>query len=421
MIRRVNDQFGFIRDKSMLPEFFCKPANLMLALVLAIWQFGLNPTVLAEQDDYYPSQRSWMATNAGSENISLFVFRDRNGNGRYDPGEYPMANVAVNLFRPDGSRVVRRSNRYGFVNFVNSLTIPGVAIGVEGKYHFEVIAPPGWQVTSDNARQTAQFTVRPRTRAGIVADRVPHPIGIAPILRISGRVVARAEGGGLSPVSGALVSASSSSGHSRQETATDDLGKFAFEVESGSWLVQLQSPETNVQVKRKVHVDHAPIHVSAIILDEQIPSEMAVQIPVDFDRVSSVPITKMPTHPRDLEWVNLIVSDNETYRGSGYVNNTVSGNHIGYNSSGYPVTVTRDEPFDFVGAYFGVAWPQAEGETLDVRAWRDEQLVGEEVLSLSAMGPFWFEADYRRITRIEFATRHFWQFVMDEPVFRFPD
>lgn len=174
-------------------------------------------------------------------------------------------------------------------------------------------------------------------------------------------------------------------------------------------------------MKRKVHVDHAPIHVSAIILGEEVPPELAVQIPVDFDQVTSVPIAKMPRYPRELEWVNLVVSDNQTYRGSGYVNNTVSGRHIGYNSSGYPVTVAGDELFDFLGAYFGVAWPQAEGETLEVRAWRDKQLVGEEELSLSAMGPFWFEADYRSITRIEFATRHYWQFVMDAPVFRFAD
>ncbi|MDT8410137.1 MAG: hypothetical protein RQ741_11100 [Wenzhouxiangellaceae bacterium] len=38
-------------------------------------------------------------------------------------------------------------------------------------------------------------------------------------------------------------------------------------------------------------------------------------------------------------------------------------------------------------------------------------------MSLSAFGPVWFDAAYRSITRLELATRHYWQFVIDDPAF----
>jgi hypothetical protein len=96
----------------------------------------------------------------------------------------------------------------------------------------------------------------------------------------------------------------------------------------------------------------------------------------------------------------------------------MSGKYVAYNTSGYPVTIEREDGFDFHGGYFAVAWRFAEGETMQVKAWRGEELLGSESLTLSSMGPFWFDADYRDITRLEIATDHYWQFVADDLTFR---
>jgi len=296
-----------------------------------------------------------------------------------------------------------------------------VDIGTEGEYRFEVIPPRGWIVTTDNAIQVAHFVARPQTRAGIVADQVPHPIGLAPTPKITGRVLVRLCDVGFSPAPGILMQAVSVADGARLEATTSEEGKFSFDLEPGDWRIREKSPEASDEAVRVVRADYVPVQLSAIVQGEQASSNSRLipQTLIDFDLITKLPITKMPTYPNGLEWVNLIISKSSTYLGAGYRNNTVSGSRIGYNSSGYPVTVTRDRPFDFVGAYFGVAWPQAEGETLEIRAWRGDELVGEDKFSLSAMGPVWFDADYRDVTRVELATRNFWQFVMDGPVFRF--
>jgi hypothetical protein len=113
--------------------------------------------------------------------------------------------------------------------------------------------------------------------------------------------------------------------------------------------------------------------------------------------------------------------DNQYYGGPGYVNGLQSGRMVAYNSSGHPVTITPDvgrESFDFVGAYFSVAWPAAQGEELLVQAWRQGQRVGQEKVALSYLGPVWFQADYLQIDRLELSSAHYWQFVVDDMAFR---
>ncbi len=42
-----------------------------------------------------------------------------------------------------------------------------------------------------------------------------------------------------------------------------------------------------------------------------------------------------------------------------YRRSRTSGEFVAYNSSGHPAAISSDEPFDFVGGYFGVAWLQS--------------------------------------------------------------
>jgi hypothetical protein len=82
--------------------------------------------------------------------------------------------------------------------------------------------------------------------------------------------------------------------------------------------------------------------------------------------------------------------------------------------------LTPGESFDFVGGYFSVAWHNAEGETLHIRAWRGDQLLAEDRLRLSHLTPTYFQADYQGITRLQFETEHYWQFVVDDLQFALP-
>ena len=112
---------------------------------------------------------------------------------------------------------------------------------------------------------------------------------------------------------------------------------------------------------------------------------------------------------------------NQTYNGPGFVNVLRSGRNVGYNSSGHPVTITPSPGrryFDFVGGWFGVAWPKAEGETLLVEAWRDGQSIAREEMTLFYLGPIWFDADFRQIDRLTLATAHYWQFIAEDMLFR---
>ena len=106
------------------------------------------------------------------------------------------------------------------------------------------------------------------------------------------------------------------------------------------------------------------------------------------------------------------------YEPEGYRNGVLSGEFLAYNGSGHPAAISRDEPFDFVGGYFGVSTLRAEGETLIITGWRDDQEAYRESLVLSALGPIFLAADFRGVTRLEFKAEHYWQFTVDNLTFR---
>jgi hypothetical protein len=137
--------------------------------------------------------------------------------------------------------------------------------------------------------------------------------------------------------------------------------------------------------------------------------------PVGFDDLLLVEsVGKIPSGYEQVSWRNWVVAHNRVYSGEGYINGTMSGEYVAYNGSGHPAVIESAASFDFAGGYFSVAWSDAEGETLRLLAWRGEELVHQDELALSAMGPVYFAADYRDITRLELSTEHFWQFVGDD-------
>jgi hypothetical protein len=135
---------------------------------------------------------------------------------------------------------------------------------------------------------------------------------------------------------------------------------------------------------------------------------------LDYESITRSVIGKVPNGVGGVNWRNAIVVNNEMYGGEGYINTTVSGQYVVYGTSGYPIELSSNEPFDFVGAFVGVAWLAAEGERLEVRAWRGQELASHDELVLSALGPIWFDASYTGVTRVQLSTRHHWQLVMDD-------
>lgn len=360
-------------------------------------------------NEIYPKRKTWKPAQGTHLNVSHFIYRDVNRNGIYDLVDRPMVDIAVRLTRQDGSQVTRRSNIHGFVNFTNSLTAMPVDVSVPGEYKLEVLVPDGWLLTSNNAIQTVHYQVMPESRPGLIADKVPVPAGLAQRLTISGR----ASSFDASENNQIEITARSTEGV-QQQTFADRKGQFSFDVDAGEWMITATAKNPERRVTRKVLVDQAPVRLATIFIDKNLTPQATNSYLVDFELITQSVITKMPSDPSGIKWENLIVTNNEFYRGEGYINNTISGHYVAYNTSGYPVTISHENGFNFYGGYFGVAWRIAESETLQVRAWRGSELVGSEDYELSALGPFWFAADYQNITRLELSTKHYWQFVTDD-------
>ncbi len=365
--------------------------------------------------DLYPIREIWGPVHSTSPNVSHFIFRDLARNGSWDVGDRPMPGIAVKLLAPDGTHTLRRSNIHGFVNFSNSLTASPVDVSAPGEYVFEVIIPPGWELTSDNSIQAGVYEKAPLSRPGIVVDQVPQPAGLAPIIVVEGRVETTPRSSSARTI---RVEALNPAGEALSLQLDLD-GWFSFPAQPGPWQVRVHDAERAVWAVRDISIVGTPVRMSTIRLaDRRMPRGSSRRV-VDFEEITASPITKVPNGYAGLRWTNLVAVKNELYGGAGYINNTVSGTYVSYNTSGYPVVIAADEPFDFIGGYFGAAWPTAEGEVLEIRAWHEQEVIADETLVLSALGPVWFDADFRGITRIELSTRHYWQFVADDLEFAF--
>ena len=362
------------------------------------------------------AQRDWSESGGqGESKISVFIFRDRNRNGQYDPLDLPMASVGVQVQRPDRTERMRSSNINGYANF--SMDYHGTESDisqVDQPHAFRVLIPPDFEVTTNNVGQQTTFRHLPGAISDIIANDPPTVIGLAPKLTVTGRV-------DIPPIapSTTRLTVVKPDGTSFDVT-TDNKGVFEFEAMPGEWAIITKNDEEGEVNKRKFKVLDVPVRLSKITIGLSLLEKDTAKVTEDFEYLHRADIDKIPNGHAGLNWNYLLAIDNQLYRGPGYVNTLTSGRAVAYNSSGHPVTISGmpDEQFDFLGAYFGVAWPAAEGESLVVEAWRGAELVGREVLKLSHLGPVWFEADYRGIDKLTLSTEHYWQFVMDDMLFR---
>ena len=353
--------------------------------------------------------RDWNRVTAGKLNISVFAFSDRNRNGRYDTADKPLNRIAVRLTRPDGSTRIARSNINGFANFSMQRDGSDADISqLNEAYAFELLPPPGWEVTTRNALQGSSFREVRGAISGIGATTPPKVVGLAPAPKLKGKT---------SALSGSVI-AESELGTTRS-SSVDNSGYFAFTLATGKWRISQATQE----IFREVDVDYAPIVLGTAVSAQSDRPTPREAITVGFDDIDRSPIEKIASGYAGLAWDYLLAVDNQFYKGPGYVNGLMSGSMVAYNSSGHPVTIAAlqaGETFDFVGGYFSVAWHNAEGETLHIKAWRGDELVAEDALTLSHLTPVYFQANYQDITKLQLETEHYWQFVVDDLRFALP-
>lgn len=384
---------------------------LLAGSALLLWWLYLAPepdslasaaSPVSREQVWYP-QRNWEDAPSTALNLSAFAFRDRNRNGVMDSGDLPMAAVAFLLERPEGDLRTQRSNINGYANFSVRLAGSEEDITRAGaEYLFEVVPPPGWQVTTGNPRQTATFIALPGAPAGMVTETPPRVVGLAPDLSISGEAPPEATDWRLRGPAG--------------ESIALEPGAFQVAVTAGLW--QLEDGAGGLL--REVVVSEAPVRLAALA-SSPLPEPLPRAITVDFEEpLQRAVIDKLPRGYRGLGFDYLLAVDNQHYQGPGYVNLLMGGRGVGYNSSGYPVTITHEQPgelFDFAGGWFAVAWPAAEGERLLLEGWRQGERIYSDSLALSHLGPVWVQADFRRIDELRLGTRHYWQFVTDNLLF----
>jgi hypothetical protein len=353
--------------------------------------------------------RDWTLRRPGKLNISVYAFSDRNRNGVYDLGDKPEARIAVAMTRPGGGTRMERSNINGYTNFSMQLEGSKADINTVGEsYDFALLAPPGWEVTTDNARQSSRFRAVAGSVSGMGAETPPTPVGLAPVTRVAASWPAR---------SGQSVIAARAGEQPRRLRIGAD-GALDAELPPGRWI--LSAADRSWQ--SAVDLEYAPVVLGSPTGPERAGEAMGRTVLVDFEDNQRSAIEKIPGGYAGLDWDYLLAVDNQFYKGPGYVNGLMSGSRVAYNSSGHPVTISARKDgggrFDFVGGYFSVAWHNAEGETLIARAWRGDTLLAEDRITLSHLGPVYFQADYRDVSRVELETEHYWQFVVDDLSFR---
>lgn len=363
------------------------------------------------------ADRDWESGAPSGLDISVFVYRDRNRNGEYDQGDLPMPGVSVSLLKPAGIPEHEQSNVNGYTNFRMHLRPGDSSISrKDAFYHFEVQTPPGWQVTSGNVRQSSRFRALAGSPAGLVAESPPDAVGLAPVLTISGSIEEADQ----------LISLIATAPDNRRLQITPGpQGHFRFGASAGDWTLTATRADTPYPVVRQVSVADVPVALSSLSMSAAVTALPAKEhrIRETFDALPYSRIEKLPRGHNGLDWNYLLAVHNQTYHGPGYVNGMVSPPGVGYNSSGHPVTIAGLAPgdrFDFSGGFFSVAWPGSEGETLEVTGWRGPAQVYRDNITLSYLGPVWFQADYRDIDRLTLATSHYWQFVSDDLEFRLP-
>lgn len=349
---------------------------------------------------------------------SCFVFRDINRNGAYDLGDRPFSGLLVELERPDGSVVQSWSNIDGFANFEMKLNdYANAAVVTPGTYLARAFPPAGWTATAPSAiEQQVTFLSKPDAGSRLVPQQPCRHVGLAPRLLVAGRIVS--DNG--APLPGAQISARSTSGQNAAVRLGAD-GSFDFEAMPGEWEITATDPATGRGTVRKVSVTNAGVILSAIVPGREYADVTASdpKTATFDDLMPSDAILEIPKGYAGLNWSYWVATNNRFYEGEGYINATVSGDFVAYNSSGVPATISREEPFDFRGVYVTAAWPRGETDGIvTVQGWRKGEVIYEDTFKLWNAGGVHFQADYSQVDKVTFSHSVYERIVIDNLSYR---
>lgn len=336
-------------------------------------------------------------------NFSSFIYFDIDRDGRYGPGDKPLGGMHVRLYRDD--RHLRRSvsNINGFANFVSSKRLYRAPIRKAGTYRFEVSVPPGWLSTSDNAVQSAAFRDIPGSPAGIGADAMLQPVGLAPLRLVRGIV------GDIARLS---IAASGAGGVLASQNLAP--GKpFRFVLPDGAETVALAGEGLDNEFR----LGSYPVDLGIVGAGRKFLPDSAALQTIGFDDIVAGGLKKVPSGYCGLKWSNLNAMSRDFTPGCiGASNGATSGEHVAYTSSGHPAEIWSDREFGFHSAMLAVAWPQAEGEIACIETWSGQTLLQKDEIVLSAFTPVQYAPMLARVTRIRLSTKHQWQLVIDDLV-----
>ena len=348
--------------------------------------------------------------------LSCYAYRDVNRNGIFDMGDRPFGGLPVEITRPDGSTVTIPSNIDGFANFVVTLGDTDEADLFEAGDHSARYYPPsGWIRTSEEKLQVLTLEVIDGAPGGMFVAETCVPIGVAPVLNISG-AFSPAEDSTLGQYE---LSIAHESGKT-YDIPFDSEGRFEFVGYPGKWTVTFLDKKRNARHTRSLELKDAAVVLSHFNLPaEPVEENDGAITTVYFDDLTvSDALFEIPSGYGGLNWRNWIAVHNRFYLGAGYVNATVSSEYVAYNSSGTPAWMASEKPFDFVGSYIGAAWPRGEEKDVVVRAWRGDKLVYEDRLSIHRAGPVYFSANYRDINKVEIVSDIWARIAIDNFSFR---
>jgi hypothetical protein len=271
-----------------------------------------------------------------------------------------------------------------------------------GSYRFSVSVPPGWRSKSLNEVQSQRFQLLPGSPAGIVSEDMLQLVGLAPIRRLSGCVATE-------------LSAAISVMGKEQLLETRPLGEgpFCFDLadEADTVIVAGRSFD------RRLALSPYPADLGLLSPGiGSIGSDAPLET-ISFDDVTPRGFRKIPSGYAGLEWRNLnAVSRDFTKDSEGYVNGNVSGDHVGYTSSGHAAEFSCERPFGFHSVMLTAAWLKSEGEGAVIESWLGEELIASDHIALSALTPLHYAPMLKRVTRIRLSTKHYWQLVVDDLV-----
>jgi len=342
-------------------------------------------------------------------NISWFVFRDINRDGIYNASDRPYAGLKVNLLKNGDQIASSRSNVNGFANFRMSRSGDHGSIVEEGLYELIAASPPGWAITSGSESTSLSFRFLDLAPAGIVADSIPAGLGVAPVSSISGSYTGDVG-------QHALIGKKEEEAHPIL-VSTD--GQFSMSCSEYAALELVIDQVSAARSKFQIPCDFFPTRLSTSYFHAKDSIANARAVTVGYDNLNrSEALTKIPNDYAGLEWHNWIATHNLFYNGPGYVNGTITGDYINYNSSGHPAMISRSTPFDFISTYIGVAWPGATNGDVVIEGYRDDERIYSDRLHLNEHGPIKFIANYFDVTEVRIHSEVYWQVILEDSVFQ---